>query len=283
MKILLTGAAGFTGQHFIKIAGSNGHDICPLLADLTNYEALEAEILKLNPTHVVHLAGLSAVTQSDELAFYKVNLLGTLNLLKALTCLAIKPDKILLASSANIYGNATILPITEKFALAPINHYAMSKVAMEHMASTYLEQLPIIFARPFNYTGVGQDDRFLIPKLVNHFANKASSIQLGNIEVEREYNDVRFVCEAYLKLLNLGRAGEAYNVCSGRAVSINNLLEMLESITGHKIIVNIDPVLVRKNELHSLYGDASKLEACIRSIHHGRLEETLGWMLEAKK
>ena len=282
-RILLTGAAGFTGLRFTEAAQQAGYIIHPLLADLTDAKALATEIATAAPDFVVHLAGISAVTHEDEEAIYRVNLFGTLNLLKALVALPQAPQRVLLVSSANVYGNTEKSPIDESTCPAPVNHYAISKLAMEHMSSTYADRLPMVIVRPFNYTGVGHDVRFVIPKLVEHFVQRAESIELGNLEVEREFNDVRSVCEIYLRLLQLGKPGQAYNVCSGRPVSLSTVIDKLEHITGHKMQIKINPAFVRANEVHRLCGNPAKLEACIGKIDHPALEETLSMMLSARQ
>jgi nucleoside-diphosphate-sugar epimerase len=134
--------------------------------------------------------------------------------------------------------------------------------------------------RPFNYTGPRQGPHFLIPKLVRHFANKASDIELGNIDVEREFNDVRMVCEVYRILLDKGVAGEAYNVCSGRAYSLKHVMAVLSEITNHEMKININPALVRMNEVLRLCGSTQKLNATIGEIPLFDLKQTLLWMLK---
>lgn len=281
MKILLTGAAGFTGLFFRSQAEAQGHQIVALAADLTDKQALLAEVASVVPDAVVHLAAISFVGHADESAIYGVNVVGTTNLLSALATLSTPPKCVLLASSANIYGNCEASPITEKQAAAPINHYAMSKLAMEHMALTYSDRLPIVLARPFNYIGPGQAPQFLIPKLIRHFVQKAEEIELGNLEVEREFNDVRMVCDAYLRLLLKGVPGEAYNVCTGQAYTLPHLIFTLEQITGHRINVRVNPAFVRPNEVHRLCGDASKLKHAIGALEEHALKDTLEWMLQS--
>ena len=171
---------------------------------------------KRQPNYVVHLAAISFVGHGNADDFYRVNVVGTVNLLEALLKLEKKPTKVLIASSANVYGNCEISPISESQQPLPVNHYAMSKLAMELMARTYLSRLPIFFTRPFNYIGLGQAESFVIPKLISHFTKKAEVIELGNLNVEREFNDVRFVCDAYLRLLDVAKPGESYNICSGK-------------------------------------------------------------------
>ena len=163
MKLLVTGASGFTGKHFVKAAHDYGHEVIALEADLRDCDAVKQQVLQAAPEAVVHLAGISFVGHADPCAFYHVNVIGTLNLLDALTALTQPPRGILLASSANVYGNCEQSPITEEQSPAPVNHYAMSKLAMEYMARTYLDRLPLFFARPFNYIGPGQSGVFCYP------------------------------------------------------------------------------------------------------------------------
>jgi GDP-6-deoxy-D-talose 4-dehydrogenase len=284
LKLLLSGAGGFTGMHIRPTAGLLNYDVIPLQSNLCDLEAVKAEVARIRPDYVLHLAGVSFVGHRDYRGIYEVNLFGSINLLSALS--EIKSLKcVLLASSANIYGNCARSPIEESTIPAPVSHYAISKLAMEHIAKTYQEQLPIVIARPFNYTGPGQSLNFVIPKLVDHFSRRASSIELGNLEVEREFNDVGMVCSAYLGMLKHGKFGEAYNICSGKPYTLHHVIDTLQRITGHSIQVRINPAFVRANEVHSLCGSPSKLQTLL--TEHGAelvnpsLESTLTRMLIA--
>ena len=280
MNILLTGSDGFTGRHFVQSATQAGHQVIRLNVDLTDSATVAAQVQGTQPDAVVHLAAISFVGSADLAAFYAVNVIGTMNLLAALAALPRAPVKVLLASSANIYGNCEASPIDENQAPAPVNHYAASKLAMEHMAQTFSDRLPIVITRPFNYTGVGQGGQFLIPKLVDHYARKAKRIELGNLHVEREFNDVRMVCNAYLALLDQGQPGEAYNVCTGQTYTLQNVLNMLTTVTGHKPDVQVNPAFVRANEVHRLCGNPNKLTTCAGPLSTYELSDTLQWMLE---
>jgi GDP-6-deoxy-D-talose 4-dehydrogenase len=283
LKILVTGADGFTGRQFLASAASAGHETVALRADLTRAKEVASEVAELRVDAVVHLGAIAFVGHKDESAFYDVNLFGTLNLLEALRSAGGPLRSVLLASSANIYGNCQNSPITESETPAPVNHYAMSKLAMELMARARFAELPIVVARPFNYTGVGQAEQFVIPKLVDHFRRRATTVTLGNLHVQREYNDVRFVCEAYLRLL-AGRNGDhgTFNVCTGTTHDFNSVIGMLQNLTGHRIEVRVDEALVRANEVHRLCGDPSRLRAAIGSMPAYQLEDTLSWMLAAE-
>ncbi len=280
MKLLVTGANGFTGQHFVASARAYGHEVVALQANLNDREALKDELSSVEPEAVVHLAAISFVGHADASEFYGVNVIGTLNLLDALAALTHPPRSVLLASSANVYGNCEQSPIKETQAPAPVNHYAMSKLSMEFMARTYLDRLPLFFVRPFNYTGPGQAESFVIPKLVAHFARRKGAVELGNLDVEREFNDVRFVCEAYLQLLEKAESGEVYNICSGKPVTLKSVLVLLSEITGHQLQVKVKPAFVRTNEIHRLCGSPEKLFGVVGQIPMPPLQETLRCMLE---
>ena len=290
-KVLVTGVDGFTGRYLdnaLKLSGfiviglsdqsTDADDV--FTCDLLDKENLQQVVAKIQPNYVVHLAAISFVGHGNADDFYRVNVVGTENLFEALLKLENKPKKVLVASSANIYGDCDKSPILETQQPLPVNHYAMSKLSMEFMARTYLERLPLFFTRPFNYIGQGQAESFVIPKLISHFIKKAEVIELGNLNVEREFNDVRFVCEAYLRLLDVAKPGEVYNICSGKPVTMSMVIELLTKITGHNINVKVNPIFVRKNEVHQLFGNPEKLLNTIGAIKQPILKETLTWMLD---
>jgi GDP-6-deoxy-D-talose 4-dehydrogenase len=281
LRLLLTGADGFTGLHFVQQARAAGYEVIEFTANLTDCEAVRRQVAQAAPQVVVHLAAISFVGHDKASAFYDVNVIGTLNLLEALQDLPQKPSRVLLASSANVYGNCEQSPIAETQFPSPVNHYAMSKLSMEFLAKTYTSKLPLFFVRPFNYTGPGQAPSFVIPKLVSHFQRRDVAVELGNLHVEREYNDVRMVCEAYLKLLTHAQTGETYNICSGQTHTLRQVIEQLSELTAHQMMVRVNPAFVRANEVHRLCGNPSKLVQTTGSLGAYSLRDTLAWMLAA--
>ena len=277
--VLITGRDGFTGRYVQSEMEANGYRVIGLDSDLTDYDKLSAEIKKVNPDIVIHLAGIAFVAQNNARAFYDVNLVGTRNLLEALADQADNIKSILLASSANIYGNRSEGKLSEDTLPDPVNDYAVSKLAMEYMAKLWNDKLPLFIVRPFNYTGVGQEEKFLIPKIVKHFKEKKSVIELGNIDVWREFGDVRTVAEIYRRLIEHRPANEAVNICTGQAYSLKGVIELCEKITGHNIEIKINPQFVRADEVRELTGDNTRLINIIGDIQYQALEETLGWML----
>ncbi|HIM07215.1 MAG: NAD-dependent epimerase/dehydratase family protein [Cycloclasticus sp.] len=281
MHILVTGLTGFTGRHLKTELERHGHRISGLEADLTNIKLLSNDIKRIQPDAVIHLAGIAFVGHGDANAFYQVNLIGTRNLLAALADSAPDVKSVLLASSANVYGNRSSGVITEKTRPHPANDYAISKLAMENMASLWFDQLPIFIVRPFNYTGVGQHLNFLIPKIVQHFREKKRVIELGNLTIARDFGDVRAVCTAYRQLIELSPEGKTINVCSGQASRLTDIIALCEKITSHNIEVKVNPKLVRKNDVDVLVGSHFYLSQLIDDWQPFLLEDTLTWMLNS--
>jgi GDP-6-deoxy-D-talose 4-dehydrogenase len=152
---------------------------------------------------------------------------------------------------------------------------------MEHMVKTLGDRLPIVLTRPFNYTGVGQQPHFLVPKIVAHFRQRAEVIELGNLDVERDFSDVRMVALVYRRLLERECAGETVNICSGRPYSLRAILAMMTAISGHEIEVRVNPDFVRRSEVRTLIGSTARLEAVAGPLHFIPLEDTLRWMAQS--
>ncbi|AHE98516.1 NAD-dependent epimerase/dehydratase family protein [Thioalkalivibrio paradoxus] len=291
-RALVTGLSGFTGRYLGRALAAAGFRVFGLAphasgspehfaVDLEDRAGLSRVVEEVQPDVVVHLAAISFVGHADAADFYRVNLIGTRNLLDAVAAGGHAPACVLLASSANVYGNVAGGPLTETSAVRPANDYAVSKLAMEYMAALWTGRLPIVTVRPFNYTGVGQSGRFLLPKIVDHFRRGSRVIELGNLDVARDFSDVRSVVDAYLRLIRHAPAGQTFNVCSGQAVSLEQILEMMAEIAGYRIEVHVNPDFVRANEVKRLHGSRARLEAAVGELPWTPLRETLRWMYEA--
>ena len=279
MRTLVTGLGGFTGRYIQLELEAHGHTVVGLNSDLTDPDAVSKEIVQVQPEMVLHLAGIAFVGHGNANAFYDVNLIGTHNLLAALAENAPNVASVLLASSANIYGNSTEELLSEDTAPNPANDYAVSKLSMESMASLWFEKLPLFIVRPFNYTGVGQDDKFLIPKIVSHFKDKKQVIELGNLDVWREFGDVRSVANIYRKLIECCPTGKTINICTSQTYSLREVISLCGEITGHDIEIEVNPEFVRENEVRVLTGDNNLLKKTIGNWKKYTLEDTLRWML----
>lgn len=277
MKVLITGAAGFTGPYMASALRARGYSVIAgardgepsshefdewVKFDITEIAEVKDTLAEIDPDYVIHLAGVSFVGHSNLSAFYQVNVLGTENLLSALDSQGSKKLKsVLLASSANVYGTPeNVRYISEDLPASPVNHYAISKLAMEFVAKTFQSKLPVIVARPFNYIGCGQDKSFVIPKIVSAFANDQPSIELGSIDVSRDFTFVKDTASAYVELISHSQCiGETYNVCSSKSWSLSEVLEFMSVKAGYEIDVITNPAFVRKNEIKNLCGDNSKI------------------------
>lgn len=292
-RVLITGIQGFTGRFVAQELAAHGWEVWGVghqpgpddpryrQLDINDADRVHRIVQELRPRVVVHLAGIAFVGHGSPEAFYRVNLVGTRNLLAALAAVQARPECVVLASSANIYGNAAGGLLPEDRTPNPVNDYAVSKLAMEFMARLWMDRLPIVIARPFNYTGIGQSEDFLLPKIVAHFRRGADVIELGNLDVARDFSDVRSVAMIYRRLVETCPAGEAVNICSGRTKSLAEVLEMARQITGRAIRVKVNPAFVRANEVKTLAGDPSKLQSLIGDWPHIPLADTLRWMLES--
>ena len=142
-----------------------------------------------------------------------------------------------------------------------------------------MDRLGIVITRPFNYTGVGQSNRFLIPKIVEHFNARAPVIELGNIDVARDFSDVRDVAMTYRCLSERAPLGKVINICSGKAISLQECLTIASQLAGHDIQVDINSAFIRENEVRRLSGDRTKIDTLVGQDSLHNFEDTLGWML----
>ncbi|WP_217477133.1 GDP-mannose 4,6-dehydratase [Stutzerimonas stutzeri] len=297
-KVLITGVTGFTGRYMAEELAAHGYEVHGLsyrrpvdelpsavsaihCCSLNDAETLRTLLLEIRPTYVVHLAAVSFVAHTDADAIYNANLLGTRHLLEALRVTATGVEGVLLASSANVYGNATEGVLDESSPFAPANDYAVSKAAMEFLARLYVGRLPLIITRPFNYTGIGQAEQFLIPKIVAHTRRRAEVVELGNLDIARDFCDVRQVVQAYRRLLETPAAiGETVNICSGSAYTLEYVLQQAAAISGHRLEVRVNPAFVRSADVKNLFGCRTKLDSLIGDLPQIELRETLRWMIE---
>jgi GDP-6-deoxy-D-talose 4-dehydrogenase len=287
-RVLITGAHGFTGAYVRDELVSAGYQVIgtcvgglpregELRLDITSLDDCRRVIESTRPDFIVHLAAISFVAHEVPLDMYQVNVLGTLNILQACADVGHRPDKVLIVSSANVYGNAGGV-IDESIMPAPVNHYAASKLAMENLVRTWFDRLPIVMVRPFNYTGKGQAARFLIPKIVWHFVNKRPVLELGNLDVARDFSDVRTVAKLYRDLLESDAESEVVNICSGEPYTLRQVIDMVSDASGHKLEIRVNPAFVRENEVKVLVGSPSKLRHLAPDVQSIDFRETIKWM-----
>ena len=287
-RVFVTGLSGFTGCHLVSALEAAGYSLCDSECedlpdfDLTDQLTIERVLDRVRPELVIHLAGVSFVAHGRASDFYAVNTVGTTNLIEALHRSNLPLRRVILASSANIYGNAVVEPISELTPPAPVNDYACSKLAMEFLACKWFDRLPIVITRPFNYTGPGQALHFVVPKIVDHFARRAPRIELGNLDVVRDFSDVRAVADVYCRLLSSQTRGEILNICSGRGLTLQWIIDRLSEISAYCPRIEVNQEFVRTSDVKRLVGSNDKLLRAIGPMKHIDFSETLRWMYESR-
>ncbi len=279
MRVALTGATGFTGRFVAAALTKAGMTPVALKMDLRDKEVVDRIIRETEFDRLIHLAAYAFVHASDWSAFYDVNQLGTFNLLDAVSRRK-EGARCIIASSAQIYGPKAEGLIAEDAPANPTNHYAVSKYAMERGGRLWGDRLDLVVTRPFNYTGVGQDTKYLVPKIVEHFKRRADVIELGNTWVRRDFGDVRSVANAYAGLVQAPTVPPTVNIATGHVYSISDIIEKLTALSGHHIDIEVNPAFVRTGDVAVLGGDATLLRSTLPYWNPRSIEDTLQWLYE---
>lgn len=284
-KLLVTGHRGFVGKHFCNAYGGMPLADEDGVIDICDSKRVSSAIVAAVPEAVLHLAAQSSVAESfqNPQATINVNFLGTLNLLRALSAVRFR-GVFVYVGSADVYGRVSDseLPARETQPLRPRSPYAVSKVAAEALCYQWSqkEEFRVVITRPFNQIGPGQDTRFSVAD----FAFQISEIRqkrrkpilvTGDIDVTRDFTDVRDTVRAYRMLLGCGKNGEVYNICSGRERSLRELVVKLLRITGVEAELRIDLARVRPVEQRRMAGDPAKIRECAGWLPQIALDQTL--------
>jgi len=293
-RLLVTGRRGFVGSAVARMLTSD-----PALAEWSLVDAPEADLRDPGgaskvigdsaPDVVLHLAAQSWVPDSfrDPETTLQINVIGTLHLLQALERSRFR-GRMVYVGTGDVYGvvEDAALPVKETCVLAPRNPYAVSKLAAEALCRQWsmTEAMDIVVARPFNHIGWGQSDRFAISDFARQVAGIRSGrrkpvVSTGDIDVTRDFTDVRDVVRGYFALLESGAPGETYNVCSGHERSVRSLLERLATLAGVEIAIEQDPARLRKSEQTRICGSPAKIRAATGWQASTPLDESLTAML----
>ena len=279
-RFLITGAGGFVGGHLLNLLDSLSESVEVFgidrftsnrieVVDLTDRDRLGMVIADFRPDFVIHLAAGSSVAESwqSPAACFLNNTTVFLNLLDAVRVSAPR-CRILSVGSAEVYGEtAATLPFREEMPLEPRNPYAVGRLAQEQLSRVYRDGfgLDIVSTRSFNHTGPGQSQRFAVPSFVRQLVDakrcgeKKAVLRTGNVEVIRDLSDVRDVVRAYLLLLEKGRSGEVYNVCSGKGRTLRSVIETAARLLNLDIEIVLDERLLRPNDVPTFIGCPAKL------------------------
>lgn len=295
-RLLVTGHRGFVGQSLQAWLPASAHARQYTLVlpespyDLRDAAAVRDMVRAARPDAVLHLAAQSFVPQAfrDPAGTFAVNVGGTLHLLQALRDEGFA-GRLLYVSSADVYGTVEpeALPVAETRLPAPRNPYSVSKLAAEALCRQwhFTEGLDVVIARPFNHTGPGQDERFAVSGFARRVARivmgmESPRLVTGNLEVTRDFTDVRDVLAAYFSLFAAGRAGEIYNVCSGVETRLSDLLARMLETVGLHVTLETDPALLRPNEQVRMVGSSDKLRADTGWTPACDFDETLATLVE---
>jgi GDP-4-dehydro-6-deoxy-D-mannose reductase len=305
MKTLITGCAGFAGSHLAEHLLDQGEEVIALVSpneDLENIRQIEGhlqisradlrdsdrvfEVVESSkPQRIYHLAAVSSPSESFESPdlTYEVNFMGALNLLSA--WLRVGMDcRFLLVSSSEVYGRVSPekLPMREEMELRPVNPYAGSKAAAEVLALQFFQSygLPIVRVRPFNHTGPRQSSNFVCSKFARQVAEidlglRPPTIVAGNLQAIRDFSDVRDIVRGYRDLLEMGTAGEVFQLCSGHPVSIETILQTVISFSSKPVRILVDKALIRDQEATEVWGDYSKAKLVVGWEPRQELTDTL--------
>jgi len=274
MKILVTGSDGFVGKYLMELLKRSKQDqvfgLDRTQADITNYQSVKKYLEKIKPDQVYHLAGFASGAGKDKELIFKVNVNGSINILKALHEIG-KPVKILLASTAYVYGN-TPKCASENSKVDAKSYYDQSKLKMEKEALRLCSgqagsnNIEIVITRASNHTGPGQKLGFFVPDFCSQIAKAKSDafrhaiIEVGNLDVERDLFDVRDVIRAYKIVMDKGKAGKIYNIGTGETVSVKDILNKLIKISGKDISYKIDKTKMRKSDILKNCVNPSKIK-----------------------
>lgn len=276
--ILITGASGFVGSTLLRMAADGElppdaqYMPLPESVDLREPNQIKAALADISSCDgVIHLAAISFVPESIERPHttYEINLHGTINLIETLKARDFS-GPFLYVSSGDVYGSVPpeALPITEEHIPRPRNPYAASKLAAEAYCyqAGLTSSIRMVVARPFNHIGAGQSERFVLPAIAKQIrevkeAIRSATLETGNLDVTRDFSDVRDVVRAYVQLLSDGKPGETYNVCSGIERNVREVVQQMLALSGVNASIQTDEQKLRPNEQRRHCGSNQKLRA----------------------
>lgn len=291
-KVLIFGGGGFVGSYLALELKKSGYEVFGSdqlekdavnsdnlsdysKANLLNKDEVEALLLRVEPDAVINLAAISSVGASWNIPqlTMEVNVVGALNIMEAARKLENMPRLMFIGSSEEY--EAIDAPISEETALNANNPYGISKMTQERFAAVYRERygMKIFCVRPFNHTGIGQKDTFVLPSFCKQAAEieksgKPGVIHVGNLAAKRDFSDVRDIVRAYRMILESDNDSVIYNVGSGKAYSLQEMLDYIVGLSKQKIEVEVDKERFRPID--------TPLVVC----DHSKIEKDLGWKPE---
>lgn len=294
--VLVIGAAGFVGPYLIKNLRDHNFKVIPtklknqkvkdksfIDLDILNINNISKVLSKYKPDYIVHLAAQANVGLSwkEPILTFNINVIGSLNLLESIRQLKIY-SRVLLVGTSEQYGQIDKMPIKENVKTNPTNFYALSKMTQEQIGKIYSSAygLDIVFARSFNHIGPGQSLGFVVPDLCSQVvklekSKEESNLYVGNLSSKRDFTDVRDIVDAYRLLLLKGKSNEIYNVGSGKAIPISDLLKEILKLSKKRIKVVVDKNKYRPIDTPIIAADISKLKKDTGYYPKYKISETI--------
>ena len=300
-KYLITGVCGFVGRYFVECLRSHEpeaeivgidivektqiQNICYYQLNLTDKKAVHQILVQEKPDYIVHLAAMSSVAQSwqEPAACFLNNTTAFLNLAETVRLCSLN-SRILSVGSSEEYGIYNE-PMQEIFNLHPKSPYSVARLSQEYLSKLYVDRFgtDIVMTRSFNHIGPRQSDRFVIPSFIKQLVaisqGSGNKMMVGNIEVIRDFLDVRDVVEAYYLILKQGKMREVYNVCSGQGRKLREIIELASDLLNIKPEIVIDETRIRPNDVPQVIGDNTKLKVQLGWQQKYTLNNTLQDMI----
>jgi len=282
-RALITGSEGFVGGHLLKELLENGYEVFGTtlkatpdtgsniyVCDITNEEQIKTLLDELKPDSIFHLAAVAspAVSFKQPKFTFEVNTLGTMNILEAIRLIPDYNPRILIVGTSEEYGFVTPdqMPVTEATTFNPVSPYSVSKLATYYFSNVHVRsyKTDIVYAASFNHTGPGQLPGFISPDVAKQIVaiergEQEPILYTGNLDAERDMSDVRDVVRAYRLIVENGKTGERYNVCSGKSIKVKKIVNHLIKLSNKKIKHKIDPARNRPSDMPILLGSHKKL------------------------
>ncbi|MBO7672097.1 NAD-dependent epimerase/dehydratase family protein [bacterium] len=273
-RIAVTGANGFVGSYVTEALLRDGAEVLAIngpgleiknknvkncYADILNLDDIKSAFKEFQPDSIIHLAAIAAPTFKDLAKLYDINVHGSENIMDAAKEVCKQGTRLVLVSTAGIYGDSGKEYTDENSPYNPQNHYSYSKMVMEFLSRNYRDDLDIKIVRPFNFIGKGQSVNFIVSKFVKAFQEKEPVLKVGNIKTQRDYIDISFGAWALAKIAtNDDVKYDVINVCTGVATSGEDIINTLEELTGYCPKIEVEPAFLRKNDIMRMVGDPTR-------------------------
>lgn len=269
-RVAVTGANGFVGNYVTDSLIKNGVEVLAIngpgfeiknknvkncYADILNIDDVKTAFKDFQPESIIHLAAIAAPVFNDIAKLYDINVHGSENIMDAAKAVCKQGTRLILISTAGVYGDSGKEYTDEDTPYNPQNHYSYSKMIMEYLSKNYKDELDVKIVRPFNFIGKGQSVNFIVSKFVKAFKDRESVLKVGNIKTQRDYLDIEFGTSVIAKIAYMDEIKyDKINICTGIATSGEDIINNLKELTGYCPKIEVEPAFLRKNDIMRMVG-----------------------------